>query len=149
VRRGVQDRPQARWGELSKSECFELLAGERLGRLAFVDELGPIVLPVNFVVDRHMVVIRTDEGTKLSAATHGDHVAFEVDHIDPAMGTGWSVLIRGEVTEVTDELELARLGDLPLFSLAPGPKSHYVRVLPAMITGRRISAPDDVPGRSD
>jgi len=71
------DRREARWLELGKSECFELLAGQRLGRLAFVDALGPIVLPVNFVVDSYMVVVRTDEGTKLTVAGQGDHVAFE------------------------------------------------------------------------
>jgi hypothetical protein len=49
----------SQWLELTKGECFELLAGQRLGRLAFVDALGPIVLPVNFVLDTHMVVIRT------------------------------------------------------------------------------------------
>jgi uncharacterized protein len=127
--------------ELTKSQCFELLAGQKLGRLAFVDERGPVVLPVNFVLDNYMVVIRTDEGAKLDIASHGDRVAFEVDHLDAHEGTGWSVLIRGEAIEVTDGPELARLSKLPLRSLAPGSKSHYVRILPAVITGRRISAP--------
>jgi hypothetical protein len=135
------DRHEARWLELGKRECFELLAGQRLGRLGFVDVLGPIVLPVNFVVDGHMVVIRTDEGTKLTVAGHGERVAFEVDQIDVATGMGWSVLVRGEAIEVTDELELARLGTLPLHPWAPGPKNHYLRILPAAVTGRRIPGP--------
>lgn len=33
---------QARWQELTKSECFELLAAEQIGRVAMVDELGHI-----------------------------------------------------------------------------------------------------------
>jgi uncharacterized protein len=136
----------SRWLELTKGECFELLAGQRLGRLAFVDALGPIVLPVNFVLDTHMVVIRTDEGTKLDIASHGGRVAFEVDQIDAVTGSAWSVLIRGEAIEVTDGMELARLSTLPLHPLAPGQKSHYVRILPALVTGRRITAGDQ-PGR--
>jgi uncharacterized protein len=138
-----------RWLELTKTECFELLAGQQLGRLAFVDERGPIVLPVNFVVDSHMVVVRTGEGTKLDIASHGDRVAFEVDQIDAATGTGWSVLVRGEAIEVTDRLERARLSQLPLHPLAPGKKSHFVLILPAVITGRRISAPGRAADRSD
>ena len=67
------------WQELSKSECFGLLARERVGRVAFVDELGPIVMPVNFVLDRHMVVFRTDGGTKLDAAVRASRIAFEID----------------------------------------------------------------------
>jgi uncharacterized protein len=130
-----------RWQELTKSECFELLAREHLGRVAVVDELGPVVFPVNFVFDRHMVVLRTDEGTKLDAAIKGSRVAFEIDGADPATRAGWSVVIRGEAVEVTDPAALARLRTLPLRPWAPGAKAHYVRILPAALTGRRISAP--------
>ena len=81
---GESPASRACWQELSKSECFGLLAQERLGRVAFVDDLGPLVVPVNFVLDRHMVVFRTDEGTKLDAACRGSRVAFEIDGADEA-----------------------------------------------------------------
>jgi uncharacterized protein len=129
---------QRRWQELTKSECFGLLAGQRLGRVAVVDDLGPIALPVNYVVDRHTVVFRTDEGTKLDAARQRTRVAFEVDGADAATRSGWSVVVRGEATEITDPAELAALRRLPLFPWAPGAKSRYVRILPAMLTGRRF-----------
>jgi uncharacterized protein len=132
---------RARWQELTKSECFRLLAGERLGRVAALDDRGPVVFPVNFVLDRHMVVFRTDEGTKLDVACRGSRVAFEIDGTDTATRTGWSVLVRGEAIEVTDPDELARLRKLQLDPWAPGAKTHYVRILPAALTGRRISAP--------
>ncbi len=140
---GDEPARQARWQELPKSQCFELLARERLGRVAVVDDLGPVVFPVNFVLDRHMVVFRTDEGTKLDAACRASRVAFEVDGTDTAAHTGWSVLVRGEAIEVTDPAELARLRKLPLDPGAPGVKAHYVRILPAAVTGRRIWAPSD------
>jgi nitroimidazol reductase NimA-like FMN-containing flavoprotein (pyridoxamine 5'-phosphate oxidase superfamily) len=132
---------QGRWQELSKSECFQLLAQEHLGRVAVVDDRGPVVFPVNFVLDRHMVVFRTDEGTKLDTACRGSRVAFEVDGTDAADRTGWSVVVRGEAVEVTDPAELTRLRKLPPDPWAPGAKTHYVRILPAVLTGRRISAP--------
>jgi nitroimidazol reductase NimA-like FMN-containing flavoprotein (pyridoxamine 5'-phosphate oxidase superfamily) len=134
------ERP-AGWQELSKSECFKLLARERLGRVAVVDDRGPMVFPVNFVLDRHMVVFRTDEGTKLDAACRGSRVAFEVDGTDATAHTGWSVVVRGEAIEVTSPAELTRLRKLPLDPWAPGAKTHHVRILPAVLTGRRISAP--------
>jgi nitroimidazol reductase NimA-like FMN-containing flavoprotein (pyridoxamine 5'-phosphate oxidase superfamily) len=136
---------QAGWQELTKDECFELLAQGHLGRVAIVDDYGPVVFPVNFVLDRHMVVFRTDEGTKLDVACRGGRVAFEIDGADAAAHTGWSVVVRGEVVEVTDPAELARLRTLPLAPLAPGAKAHYVRVLPAVLTGRRILAPGRCP----
>jgi nitroimidazol reductase NimA-like FMN-containing flavoprotein (pyridoxamine 5'-phosphate oxidase superfamily) len=132
---------KGRWQELSKSECFQLLAQEHLGRVAVVDDRGPVVFPVNFVLDRHMVVFRTDEGTKLDTACRGSRVAFEVDGTDAADRTGWSVVVRGEAVEVTDPAELTRLRKLPPDPWAPGAKTHYVRILPAVLTGRRISAP--------
>ena len=131
---------QVGWQELTKSECFALLSGVRLGRVAVVDDQGPIIFPVNFVLDRHMVVFRTGEGTKLGTAVRGGRVAFEVDGADEAAQTGWSVVVRGEATEVTDPGELARLLKLRLSPWAPGAKSRYVRILPAKLTGRRISA---------
>ena len=110
---------------------------------------GRSVFPVNFVLDRHMVVFRTGDGTKLDAACRGSQVAFEIDGADAAAHTGWSVLIRGEAIEVTGPAELARLRKLPLDPWAPGAKTHYVRILPAVLTGRRIWAPGGAahPGR--
>ena len=133
---------QVRWQELTKSECFDLLSREALSRVAVVDDRGPVVFPVNFVLDRHVVVFRTDEGTKLDAACRGSRVAFEIDGTDAAAHTGWSVVVRGEAVQVTDPAELARLRKRPLDPWAPGAKTHYVRVLPAVLTGRRILAPD-------
>ncbi len=125
--------------ELTKAECFALLAGERLGRVAVVDDRGPLVFPVNFVLDRNTVVFRTEPGTKLSAAGLRGRACFEVDGTDVATRTGWSVIVRGEITEVTDRAELARLRELPVRAWAPGTRDRYIRVLPAVLTGRRIA----------
>jgi nitroimidazol reductase NimA-like FMN-containing flavoprotein (pyridoxamine 5'-phosphate oxidase superfamily) len=99
-----------------------------------------VVFPVNFVLDRHTVVFRTEPGTKLHAAGRGGRVCFEADGTDEAARTGWSVVVRGEITEVTDPDELARLRELPLRPWAPGARDHYARILPAALTGRRITA---------
>ncbi len=126
--------------ELTKAECFELLAKEHLGRLVVVDDRGPVVFPVNYVLDRHTVVFRTEEGTKLYAACRGSRACFEVDGTDAGAHTGWSVVARGEVTVVTDQAELARLRELPLLTWAAGARNHYIRMLPAALTGRLIEA---------
>ena len=101
-------------------------------------------LSANFILDRHMVVFRTEEGTKLDAASRGSRVGFEVDGTDAATRTGWSVVVRGEAVEVTDPEELARLRELPLQAWAPGNRNRYVQILPAVLMGRRISVPDGV-----
>lgn len=136
---------QVRLRELTKDECFSLLAGQHLGRVVLVDDRGPIALPVTFVFDQHTVLFRSDEGTKLDVAGRGGRVAFEIDGIDEATRTGWSVLVRGEAAEVTDPAELARVRRLPLYPWAPGAKRRYIRILPISVTGRRIELPDDAP----
>jgi nitroimidazol reductase NimA-like FMN-containing flavoprotein (pyridoxamine 5'-phosphate oxidase superfamily) len=136
---------KVRWQELTKQECFGLLAGQQLGRVVLVDDRGPLALPVNFVVDQHSLLFRTDAGTKLAVASRGSRVAFEVDGTDAATRTGWSVLVRGEAVEVTDPAELERVRRLPLSPWAPGPKDRYVRILPSALTGRRIALPEDPP----
>jgi uncharacterized protein len=128
------------WQEIGKSECFRLLAGQQLGRIAIVDDLGPVIFPVNYMLDRYMIVIRTSEGTKLEAAAAGRKVAFEVDGTDEVTSTGWSVVVRGEATEVAGDSELERMRSLPLIPWAPGDRTRYLRILPAAVTGRRILA---------
>ena len=125
--------------ELTKSECFGLLASGNFGRVAVIDDYGPVVFPVSFVLDRHTVMFRTEPGTKLHAAGRGSRVCFEADGTDAAGRSGWSVIVRGEITEVTDPAELARLRALPLRVQAPGARGHYIRILPAVLTGRRIT----------
>jgi len=137
------------WQGLTRQECFELLARERYGRVAVTDQWGPVVLPVNYILDRHTLVFRTGEGTKLDAACHGHRVAFEVDGIDPAARTGWSIVVRGEAAEITDPAELDRLDRLPLHPWAPGPMNRFVRILPARLTGRRIAHPAAGPAAPD
>jgi uncharacterized protein len=135
----VQD---VRWQELTKDECFSLLAGQHLGRVVLVDDRGPLALPVNFVLDQHTVLFRTDEGTKLDVAVRRGRVAFEIDGVDEQTRTGWSVLVRGEAAEITQADQLARVRRLPLYPWAPGAKGHYIRILPASLTGRRIALPE-------
>jgi hypothetical protein len=40
---------------------------------------------------------------------------------------------------------LARARELPLYPWAPGAKDRYVRILPRVLTGRRIALPEDAP----
>lgn len=125
---------------LTVDECMRLVSGAvpRIGRVAFVSEGRPVILPVNYVYHQGAVVFRTDRGAKLSAAANGEQVAFEVDAIDPTWREGWSVLVQGRAEHVTDPDELERLEALPLQPWAGGEKPAYVRILSTEISGRRI-----------
>jgi uncharacterized protein len=130
---------------LTVEECLELLATHHFGRVAIDEDEGPAVLPVNYILDRGSVVFRTDEGTKLDAAARRDRIAFEVDHVDEAARSGWSVLVRGKAEEITAPSELERMRRLPLEPFAGGERHRYVRLLSSSITGRRIRVPESLP----
>lgn len=88
--------PAAHIEELDQEECRRLLATRHLGRLAIPDFGGPVIFAVNYILDQDLVIFRTDPGSKLDAATEREQVAFEVDAVEEATRTGWSVVVRRE-----------------------------------------------------
>jgi len=129
--------------ELSPGACREKLESESLGRLGVNVDALPVVLPVNFAVDGNSIVIRTSEGTKLSAAMHEAVVAFEVDHYDPEAESGWSVLVQGRAHEITDYGRIDRAKVLPLRPVTEGGAGdHFIEVEMEIVTGRRVEPAD-------
>jgi hypothetical protein len=51
--------------ELSTDECWRHLAQVPTGRLCFVEDGEPMVLPFNHALDGHSIVLRTAGGTAL------------------------------------------------------------------------------------
>jgi uncharacterized protein len=107
----------------------------------YSDDLGPAAIPVNYALAGQDIVFRSEDGSKVRGLR--DHsVAFEVDHIDDASRSGWSVLVRG--TSQMIELErvhevLRRIdGDLPL-PWKTGIHKIWVVITPKTVTGRRLA----------
>jgi nitroimidazol reductase NimA-like FMN-containing flavoprotein (pyridoxamine 5'-phosphate oxidase superfamily) len=123
---------------LSRDECLALLASVPVGRIIYTRRALPAVELVNFALDQGDIVIRTDRGGKLAAATRGAVVAFEADQLDLDTRSGWSVTAVGPSSEVTDPGDLARLRTLGLRPWAPGERDHFIRVSPVMLNGRRL-----------
>lgn len=124
--------------ELDADECWALLRTADVGRLAVLTADGPDIFPINFAIDHGTVVFRTAEGTKLEASTHGARVAFEVDGLDVAAGTAWSVVMKARGEAVAQLEELVDTVDLPLFPWQASPKPRFVRLVPDAVTGRRF-----------
>jgi nitroimidazol reductase NimA-like FMN-containing flavoprotein (pyridoxamine 5'-phosphate oxidase superfamily) len=123
--------------ELSVQDCWTLLRGQVVGRLAVVHDDRPDIFPVNYVVDQGSVIFRTGSGTLFSSAA-GRPVAFEVDGYDVEDATAWSVVIRGHAREMHDIDEILDVLQLPLLPWHAGPKPRVVRVEPDSVSGRRL-----------
>ncbi|GAA4488541.1 pyridoxamine 5'-phosphate oxidase family protein [Rhodococcus olei] len=123
--------------ELTPEESWELLGGERLGRLVVSVSDRIDVFPVNYVAHQGKLLFRTAEGTKLVGLTIQQQVAFEVDHVSE--GLGWSVVVHGAARRLQTSAEIAAADELPLQSWVPTPKYNYVEITPKEITGRRFA----------
>ena len=129
-------------GVLSQAECLRRIGSARVGRVAFVENGEPVILPVNHGLDGDAVVFRTAPGSKLDAAENEVPVAFEVDAFDVDRWAGWSVVIRGAASVVDDPAEVARLATLgvtPWANLVE--RTNWVRIRAYSLTGREVVHP--------
>jgi nitroimidazol reductase NimA-like FMN-containing flavoprotein (pyridoxamine 5'-phosphate oxidase superfamily) len=122
---------------MSHEECWEALAAEELGRLAYLlgDEVG--IAPVNYAVDHSTgtpsVLFRTAEGSKLLAVLLHPQVVLEIDRHDEHHAT--SVLVRGRARRLEED-EAHRAEQLPLHPWVPTLRYDVVEIVPEEVTGR-------------
>lgn len=121
---------------LPESECWNLLSSAALGRLVTSVDGQPEIFPVNFVVQRRTVLFRTAEGTKLVSTAINNRVLFEAD--DHNVAEGWSVIVKGMAQIVRGDDEIAEAERAQLLPWTATEKSHFVRIKPIQVTGRRF-----------
>ena len=129
--------------ELTRPECLRLLAATGFGRIviAVPDWAHPVIRPVNYLFDEpsQSVLIRSARGTKLHAVLRSTRAVFEIDGAHPDGRVGWSVIVSGVAEEITNQAERRRVEQHDLEPLAPGDKSHWIRIRINKISGRRIA----------
>ena len=125
--------------ELEEQECWELVATQQVGRVAWVTDQGPVVVPVNFAVDDGHVLLQTAAFSHLVHEADDGRVAFEVDEVDPILRSGWSVLLRGRAEVVYLDWRHPEAGAVEPWA---DPTRHTtVRIAVDQVTGRRVVAP--------
>ena len=123
---------------LSPDECARRLAAHGVGRIGVSSHGKVAIFPVNYVVHGDDVVVLVRHDGELCEATHGTYVAIEIDHADSMYHEGWSVLVQGRCTHVTDPDELDALCRLPLLPWGGPDRDTYLRVAMESISGRHI-----------
>jgi nitroimidazol reductase NimA-like FMN-containing flavoprotein (pyridoxamine 5'-phosphate oxidase superfamily) len=119
--------------ELTEDECLRLLDTQEYGRIGLVFDGRPEIFPINYTLDQDgRVIFKTVAGIKLASALNRP-VVFEVDLVDRATHTGWSVVVHG----VAHHLEGPAAPPRPL---APwlADRAYLVRIDPQWVTGRFI-----------
>ena len=134
------DRSNGSIVELPEEECLALLGTTTVGRIAFVDDRGQQLVPVNFAVMDGAIYFRTLPNGFLSSLAKGHaDVAFGVDHQD-VFRDGWNVTVRGSAREVEDRATINQvLGNHRLKPWAGGVRPLVIKITPTSIAGRRVS----------
>jgi nitroimidazol reductase NimA-like FMN-containing flavoprotein (pyridoxamine 5'-phosphate oxidase superfamily) len=124
---------------LTRPECLELLSQISIGRVGASIDALPVILPVHFALFEDSVLFRTIPGTKFDAATIGAVVAFQADSYESFGGTGWSVLLQGIASVVTDEKDDCQAASVPIKPWTSVDRElHLVRVEATNVSGRRF-----------
>lgn len=143
-RRPAHDSPEpgsyiVTMSELEQDVCWRLVSKAGFGRVGFIRDGEPWILPVNSSVVEGGVVFRTARGSMLHLLAPGSVVTFEADGTDRVAQSGWSVLVRGRVKELTARPAIAEAEETGLAPWGPGVRDRWMRVEPFEVTGRIIS----------
>jgi transcriptional regulator with XRE-family HTH domain len=123
---------------LTEAECRAHLEPGGIGRFLFVEDRGPVAVAVNYAMLGGDIVFRTDDTTAEAGAVGQPRVSFDVDHIDDVLSEGWSVLVSGTASILTKPDDVRAAKDLGIEPWAGGVRDTYIRLVPELITGRRI-----------
>ncbi|WP_330310390.1 MULTISPECIES: pyridoxamine 5'-phosphate oxidase family protein [unclassified Streptomyces] len=131
--------PHDGFRELDRQECLGLLGTAPVGRIVHTRHALPAVLPVNFCLDADSaVLLRTAAESELAQAIDGVVVAFEADEVDARAHSGWSVVVTGRATVVTDPVEHGRLSRTGPRSWLASPQDVFIRIEPELVSGREL-----------
>jgi hypothetical protein len=125
---------------LPREESLRLLASTSLGRVVFTHFALPAIRPVNHIVEGDKIIIRTHLGTAIASAVDGTGtvVAYEADMIGPDDHLGWSVVVVGRASRVTDPGEIARYSRV-LRPWVSGDLDDVIVITADMVDGFRLT----------
>jgi uncharacterized protein len=125
---------------LTVAECLARLASGRVGRVGFVHDGQPQVLPVNYAAAPDGTVVFRSTFDSILGDVVDRPAVFEVDGLDEFHKSGWSVCVHGVGHEIAAGLlpTAEQLRRLSVISWAPGQRDRWLAVTADSITGRRI-----------
>ncbi|HEY8789179.1 MAG TPA: pyridoxamine 5'-phosphate oxidase family protein [Actinopolymorphaceae bacterium] len=117
---------------MSADECASRIQSIDLGRIAWVHDGAPHVLPVNYAMDGGAIIFRTRPDSSMAAQLPGSTVAFEVDSADFGNLIGWSVVVTGTCRPAPEKLAVR------MTPWADGDRSRVFRIEADGMTGRKL-----------
>ena len=127
---------------LGRQQCLDLMESHHLGRVAWQAADLPQVLPVTYAMHQGSAYFRTAPDTILAELAQPTSVALEVDELDQQTRSGWSILMHGHTSAVSEPDALADLwASDSLVPWASGNRTLFIRIRPDRVTGRIVQRP--------
>ena len=96
---------------------------------------------MTYAVHNDAVVFRTAAYGPMADLRHVRKVAFEIDEIDPATRTGWSVVVSGQSRAAAKADELVELWSrADPVPWAPGTRNLFIEISLDQVSGRSIGS---------
>lgn len=142
-RRDPDERSVRQFEALGRQQCFDLIEAHHLGRVAWQAADRPQILPVTYAMHKGSVYFRTLPDGILSELAQPTSVALEVDQLDPQTRSGWSIVLHGRTSAVSEPDELADLwASDSLVPWAAGNRTLFIRITPERVAGRVVRPPN-------
>ncbi|HEX3207688.1 MAG TPA: pyridoxamine 5'-phosphate oxidase family protein [Propionibacteriaceae bacterium] len=138
-RRDSDDRSERHFEALGREQCLDLLESNHLGRVAWQAADLPQILPVTYATHQGSVYFRTTPDGILSELAQPTRVALEVDELDQQTRSGWSIVLHGRTSAVSEPDALANLWAADsLVPWAGGNRTLFICIRPDRVSGRVV-----------
>ena len=138
-RRDSDDRSERHFEALGREQCLDLLESNHLGRVAWQAADLPQILPVTYATHQGSVYFRTTPDGILSELAQPTRVALEVDELDQQTRSGWSIVLHGRTSAVSEPDAVADLWAADsLVPWAGGNRTLFICIRPDRVSGRVV-----------
>jgi uncharacterized protein len=141
-RRDSDDRSERHFEAIARDQCLDLVESNHLGRVAWQAADLLQILPVTYAMHQGYVYFRTTPDGILSELAQPTRVALEVDELDQQTRSGWSIVLHGRTSAVSEPDALAHLWAADsLVPWAGGNRTLFICIRPDRISGRVVRRP--------
>jgi uncharacterized protein len=138
-RRDEDDRSERHFEAIGREQCLDLVESNHLGRVAWQAADLPQILPVTYAMYQGLVYFRTTPDGILSELAQPTRVALEVDELDQQTRSGWSIVLHGRTSAVSEPDALADLWAADsLVPWASGNRTLFICIRPDRVSGRVV-----------
>jgi uncharacterized protein len=141
-RRDSDDRSERHFEAIARDQCLDLVESNHLGRVAWQAADLLQILPVTYAMHQGYVYFRTTPDGILSELAQPTRVALEVDKLDQQTRSGWSIVLHGRTSAVSEPDALAHLWAADsLVPWAGGNRTLFICIRPDRVSGRVVRRP--------